>query len=176
MEKVIHLKTARVYALNRDSTPKIERTTVKLMDGTNFNKFIDNIHLKGFMENEPPYVDKVLQMVDKKYVEIDKAPWQKIVDEAISKKGIKASVNYKELAEKQSKEINQLRANNDGFEERLRQLEGGGKSGSDTVYRDALISKANELKIKFRGNIGDAKLLAKIVEVEPDFKVENDGQ
>jgi len=37
--------------------------------------------------------------------------------------------------------------------------------------RVVLESKANELEIKFRANIGDEKLLAKIVEVEPDFKL-----
>lgn len=38
--------------------------------------------------------------------------------------------------------------------------------------RSALEEKAKELDVKFRSNISDIKLLAKINEVEPDFKLD----
>jgi len=37
--------------------------------------------------------------------------------------------------------------------------------------RKNIEEKANELDIKFRQNIGDEKLLDKIQEIEPDFKI-----
>ena len=37
--------------------------------------------------------------------------------------------------------------------------------------RAKLEEKANELEIEYRANIGDAKLLDKILEVEPEFKL-----
>jgi hypothetical protein len=39
-----------------------------------------------------------------------------------------------------------------------------------TPQRLAMETKAKELNIDFRANIGDAKLLLKIKEVEPDYK------
>lgn len=169
MKTVIHLKTARVYATNEDSTPKIERTTVKLEDGDNFLKFVKHMHLRGFIKSEPPFVDKVLRLKGKEYVEIDKKPWQDIVEKALAdKKPMESKIDYKHLSEKQTKEISQLKANNDSFEERLKKLEGSPDDKSES--RKALELKATELKIKFRDNIGDAKLLEKIKLIEPEYK------
>lgn len=239
MKTVIHLKTARVYATNEDSTPKIERTTVKLEDGDNFLKFVKHMHLRGFIKSEPPFVDKVLRLKGKEYVEIDKKHWQDIVEKALAdKKPMESKIDYKHLSEKQTKEISQLKANNDSFEERLKKLEQNKTpdlpkelkyknytgcvdySEEDKVYygkilnisdlvtfegetldklkegfeymvdeyikdleyektkskepksetRKALELKATELKIKFRDNIGDAKLLEKIKLIEPEYK------
>ena len=39
-------------------------------------------------------------------------------------------------------------------------------------YRLKLEAKAKELNISFKPIIGDAKLLAKIIEIEPEFKAE----
>ena len=45
------------------------------------------------------------------------------------------------------------------------------KQPEKTEGREVLEAKANELNISFRANIGDEKLLAKIVAVEPEFKL-----
>lgn len=58
MKRVIWLKTARVYATDSDMTAKVERTTVKLEDGDNFNKFIKYIPLKGYKKDEQPIIKR----------------------------------------------------------------------------------------------------------------------
>jgi len=45
------------------------------------------------------------------------------------------------------------------------------KANDRTAGKMNLEEKANELNIKFRPNIGNEKLLAKIQEIEPDFKI-----
>lgn len=164
MKTVIHLKTARVYGNNADMTPKVERTTVKLEDGDNFNKFVKHMHLKGFMESEPPTVSKVLQKnKEGKYQEIDKTKWQLQVNKAVQSKGVPAKVDYKAEYEKQ-------KAQNAGILERLEALESE-KTKIKSSERIALEEKANRLEVKFRDNIGDTKLLEKIQAIEPDFKL-----
>ena len=187
MKTVIHLKTARVYGNNADMTPKVERTTVKLEDGDNFNKFVKHMHLKGYMKSEPPVVVKVLQKDEKgKYQEIDKTKWQNQVAQAVQENGVPAKVDYKAEYEKQ-------KAQNAGIMERLEALEQikpieatlevtKSSTLTDDINevidannaqnkRDLLEVKAKELNITFRANIGDAKLLEKIQAVEPDFKL-----
>jgi hypothetical protein len=46
------------------------------------------------------------------------------------------------------------------------------KEVKSSDYRLKLEEKAKELNINFRQNIGDDKLLAKIIEIEPEFKAE----
>ena len=174
MNTVIWLKTARVYGSNDDMTPKIERTIIKLENGDNFNKFVKHMHLKGYMKSEPPTVDRVLQKDDKGvFQEIDKAKWQKQVEEALQSNGIEKPIDYKALSEKQNRDLKELKANNNAFEERLKALEAKGyiPSRIETEKRELLLTKATELKIKFSPKIGDVKLLEKIQAVEPDFKL-----
>lgn len=152
MKTVIWLKTARVYGQNDDNTPKVERTTVKLEDGDNFKKFVNHMHLKGFMKSEPPHVEKVMTKDEKNnYQEIDKTQWQEYVEQALRGKQPQKAVDYKELATKQSELIEQM-------QKRLEALEGNTKSEK----RLNLEKRAKELGIKFRDNIGDDKLEAKI--------------
>ena len=196
LNAVIHLKTSRVYSHNDDGTPKVERLTTKLPNGKAFMNFVRHLHLKGLMKSEPSTVLRVLQFVSQgEYKEIDKAPWQNHVDETIATSKSKEKVNYKELSEKQAKEINDLKA---VFESRLKSLEDTKdelgklvkevteKAKADKLsepkvldaipevkigYREALELKATELKIVFRANIGNKKLLEKIQAIEPDFKI-----
>ncbi|MCK5605281.1 hypothetical protein KAR91_25540 [Candidatus Pacearchaeota archaeon] len=172
MKRIIYLNTARVYAHKADGSPKIERSIVKLEDGPIFSKFVKHIHLKGFIENEPPYVSKVVEASIvagiEKLKEVDPGKWQKIVEVAQAKHKPDVAIDYKKLSENQANEIEQLNVQNAGFEERLKALEKGNKKSGN---REALETKAKLLSIKFRDNIGDTKLLEKIQAIEPDFKL-----
>ena len=156
--KTIHLKTARVAGLNKDLSPKVERTTVKLDEGVNFLKFIKHLHLKNYLEKEPPTVTKVTKFEKGKHVEVDKEPFQKIVDDALSKAKLDSTIDYKRLSEKQAGEINDLKTVNQGFEERLKALE----KGPEKTERELLVEKANSLGLEFPKNITNEKLLEKI--------------
>ena len=184
LNAVVHLKTARVYAHDNDGSPKIERLITKLANGKPFFNFVKHLHLKGFLKSEPPKIVRVLLIKDGEYSETDKTPWQKYIDETIAAKKKTEKVDYKELSEQQGNEIKKLKANNDEFEARLKSLEDKKaeplskeeepkKEDSSPVISDRtfLETKAKELKIKFRNNIGNAKLLEKIQAIEPDFKL-----
>lgn len=173
MNTVIHLKTARVYGHNDDGSPKIERTIVKLEDGSNFNKFIKHMYLKGFMDKEPPTVVKILQKSNGKFVEISGVKWQTMVDKEIANNKQPTKVDYKALSEKQANEIANLKIVNDGVEERLKALETPkvpAKPKEKTPKRLALETKAKELKIAYK-SASSKKLLEKIQKIEPDFKL-----
>ena len=180
MKTAIHLKTARVSSTDTDGTPKIERLTVKLTDGINFNKFVRHMYLQNYLKKEPPFVAKVIQEKGGEWVEIDKTPWQEIVEKELLSRGKPVIIDYKALSEQQSKEIEGLKSD---FEDRLASLEKGkaeikkdfqiAKSEiiTNPSNRSKLEQKATELKVKFRTNIGDKKLLEKIQAIEPDFKI-----
>ena len=164
MGKVIYLKVAKVGSQNSDMTTSIERTEITLEEGKNFNNFVKHLHVQNYIMNEPPHVTKVVEVKNGKVgAEIDKEPFQKQVEEALNKiKNPSAEVDYKAESEKQAK----LNAD---LLERLEALENKGNDKSDE--RISLENKANELNVSFRSTIGDEKLLAKINEVEPDYKL-----
>ena len=182
MKRVIWLKTARVSGHNPDNTAKVERITNKLEDGDNFNKFIKYLNLKGFMTSEPPTIEKVMENQDGKWVVIDSEPWIEKLNAALKVEVNNDKIDFKMLSEKQAKEIESLKANNQSFEERLKALEQikpiestlevtkEVKEQIDPELRVKLEAKANELGIKFHVNIGNDKLIAKIIEIEPEFK------
>jgi len=99
MKTVIWLKTARVYSQNSDGTPKIERTTVKLEAGDNFNKFVRLAHLKGYVQSEPPTVVKVMENISKEWVEVERPEFQQQVDAAL-KPQTNTAIDYKVEYEK----------------------------------------------------------------------------
>ena len=78
-------------------------------------------------------------------------------------------------ANKPKTEAQLLKEQNEMLIARLEALENGGKTVNDNVEKSndriALENKANDLKIQFRSNIGDEKLLEKINEIEPEFKL-----
>ena len=95
--------------------------------------------------------------------------------ETLVKDNPTAPIDYKKLSEKQASDIAALKARNSTFEERLNALENGSNDQKPPVesIRKDLEVKANTLGISFRSNIGDAKLLTKIQEIEPEFKIES---
>lgn len=163
--QAFQLRVKRVSGLNNDMTPKIENILVKLVGATAVDKYCKHINIRGFIKADPPRIEKVLfrndegEWVEDKKEEIEKA--QVIVDKyTVNKNILSKDVDYKTELEDQKKR-------NDDLESRLKALEGNGKSDE----REALEVKANELEIKFRANIGDDKLLEKIKEVDPEYKL-----
>lgn len=170
MKRVIWIKTARVYAQDSDMTAKVERTTVKLEDGDNFNKFVKYANLKGYKKDEPPYIEKVMDLVDDKWVEVDKAAYSEKLNAALKVEIPTEKIDFKALAEKQAKELETTKTMLEELSERMKSLEEKKQVEADPELRSKLETKATELGIKFRDNIGNEKLLAKINEIEPDFK------
>lgn len=169
MKRVIWVKTARVYAQDSDMTAKVERTTVKLEEGDNFNKFVKYANLKGYKKDEPPYIEKVMDSVDGKWVEVDKTAYSEKLIAALKTEIPTEKIDFKALAETQAKELESTKSMLNELAERMKALEEK-KIEADPELRAKLETKATELGIKFRENIGNEKLLAKINEVEPDFK------
>ena len=172
MMNLIYLKVAKVGTQNADMTTSIERTVVTLESGKNFDNFVKHLHVQNYIKSEPPTVIKVVEWKDgKEGEEVDKKPYVEQVDNAFNKAyNPGEAIDYKALSEKQSAKISEMEQRFAAFEERLKQAEGN-KSGSDSENRANLEEKAKELNIQFRANIGDDKLLAKIHEVEPEYKL-----
>lgn len=150
-----------------------------MIDGGNFLKFVEHIYLKGYTET--PEVVKVLE----NGIEIDKTKYQKLVNEAMEVDKSKP-IDYRELSEKQADELAKKKTLIDSFSERLSKLENSKLiesesilTGMDTTATETIVipkrsileSKANELGIKFRDNIGNDKLLLRIQGKEPKFKI-----
>lgn len=169
--KVYHLQTKRVRGLNDDSTPKIEQIVVKLEGEANLQKYCKFMLYNGFVKTDPPRIIDVLEREGAETVKlsgkelkdyIEKG--QSIVDNILKSNGnANRVVDYKAEFEKQ------LKVNND-LELRLRLLEDKNNNKVDEK-RASLIEKANELQIKFAKNTSSDKLLEKIQEVEPLFKL-----
>jgi len=124
MNRVIWLKTARVYATDSDMTAKVERSTVKLEDGDNWNKFIRYAPLKGYKKDEPPYVEKVMEKKEGKWVVIDPQPWIDQLNEVLAIKPMaNEKIDFKLLAEKQANQLKEANASFKALEERLKALE-----------------------------------------------------
>jgi hypothetical protein len=169
MGNVIYLKTARVGSQNSDMTTTIERITVTLEEGKNFNNFVKHLHVQNYLKNEPPVVDKVVEVKDGKVIkEIEKAPYQAQIEAALNKVVSNEKVDYKAESEKQAKVNADLLA-------RLEALEGGKiqpeVDEEKSKIRLLLENKASELHITFRSTIKNAGLLAKIQSIEPDFNI-----
>ena len=165
MSTIIYLKVAKVGSQNADMTTLVERNTITLEAGKNFNNFVKHLHVQNYINTEPPVVVKVIEMVDGKIKsELDKSQYQKQVQEALDKmKNPTGQIDYKKESEKQSKV-------NADLLERLEALENKGDNDK-SEDREALEAKAKELGIEFRSNIGDNKLLEKIQKIEPDYKL-----
>ena len=165
--RTYHLRTWRVYSLNSDQTPKIEEITVKLQGGIlELKKYCKFMTVRGFMKTKPPKIVKVIERnkagkwIDLK--ESDIAEAQLIVDEILKKVKSDVKVDYKAELESQKKR-------NDNLEARLKALEG--KKQDKSPERELLETRANALKIAFRSNVGDDKLLEKIKEADPLFTI-----
>lgn len=177
MNKVIWLKTARVYSTDSDMTAKVERITVKLEDGDNFNKFLKYIPLKGYKKDEQPYIEKVMEKVNGQWANIDPKKWVDQLNDVL--KAIPApdfKIDFKGLSEKQANELKDTKAALSELSERLRVLETKkneviitpGKDLSEAKptaiiptekeIRTGLFVKATELGLKPPKNISTKKL------------------
>ena len=101
-------------------------------------------------------------MQDKKYLEYRVVEWdspakKSIVSKQLTKRG---SVM---ISERDAK-TNNLQTQSTGLFYELAE-----EKKETSANREVLISKANELGIKFKDNIGDAKLLEKILAIEPNY-------
>lgn len=166
--RTYHLRTWRVSGLNSDMTPKIEDITVKLQGGIKaLEKYCKFMTVRGFMKSKPPKIVKVIERKkDGKWIDLkesDIAEAQVIVDQTLKKVESNVKIDYKSEFEGQKKR-------NDDLEARLKALEGKPEEDK-SPEREILEAKATELGIAFRSNIGDPKLLEKINEIEPDFKI-----
>jgi len=137
MNRVIWLKTARVYATDSDMTAKVERTTVKLEDGDNFNKFIKYIPLKGYKKDEQPIIDKVMEKKNGQWVEVDKQKWVDQLNEVLQLKPISdEKIDFKLLAERQANELKESKASFKALEERLKALESSKDQAKAPVFEN----------------------------------------
>jgi len=123
MKRVIWLKTARVSGHNIDGEEIVERITIKLEDGDNYNKTVKYLNLKGLKKKDPPVIEKVMENQDGKWVEIDPQPWIDKLNEALKIPVQSEKIDFKALSEKQAKELDQVKANYTSLEERLKSLE-----------------------------------------------------
>lgn len=101
---------------------------------------------------------------DKKYLEY-KVTWddlekKKIETKTLTKRG-HVMISDRDAA------TNNLQTNATGLLYELAEVK-----KENPEVRSLIEAKAKELNIEFKANLGDKKLLAKINEIEPDFKVE----
>ena len=145
MNRVIWLKTARVYAQDSDMTAKVERNTIKLEDGDNWNKFVKYVNLKGYKKDEMPSIEKVMEKnASGKWEVIDPTKWVDQLNEALKKVPVSDDkIDFKMLAEKQANELKESKANFAALEERLKALEANDYKGQPL---QPLASKEEEAK------------------------------
>lgn len=156
--KTIVVRTSKVVSHKGDGMPELEVIDQKISPEVTFNKFIEFLPIQNYSKAE---VIRVLED-GKELDEVEK--YQEMVNKSL-KPDVKFgdSVDYKALSEKQSEMMARM-------EQRLAALEEK-KEPKATGQREAIESKANELNISFRSNIGDEKLLDKIREIEPNFEL-----
>lgn len=156
--KTIVVITKKVTSHKGNGMPVIETIEQKISPELTFNKFVKYLPNQNY---NSATVIRVLQ--DGKEVnEIDK--YQEMINDGLNPENqVKGATDYKALSEKQSNQLTEAL-------KRIEALEG---KGSEEVSEDRkkIELKAKELNITFRSNIGDEKLLAKITEIEPDFKL-----
>lgn len=145
MNRVIWLKTARVYAQDSDMTAKVERNIIKLEDGDNWNKFVKYVNLKGYKKDEMPSIEKVMEKnASGEWKVVDPTKWVDQLNEALKKVPISDDkIDFKMLAEKQANELKESKANFAALEERLRALEANDYKGQPL---QPLASKEEEVK------------------------------
>lgn len=157
--KTIVVKTEKVTSHKGDGMPVIETITQKISPELTFNKFIKYLLNQNYKSTT---VIKVLKD-DKEVSEVKK--YQDKIDYVLSSANkTKGQTDYKALSEKQSDQLTEAL-------KRIEALEDKGQNEDNTEDRKKLETKARELNITFKANIGDEKLLVKIIEIEPNFKL-----
>ena len=168
------MRTQKVYGYLDNGMPKIENSLVKLEDERAFPNFIQHINANKYKEN--PVVEKVVEYSGEEKKEVDVTAWQNIINDAIKNDKKKSPIDYKVKSEAQQREIESQKLLINSFEERIASLEKGKPISKEQLTAEVEMSegdflriKAKQLGIKFRENIGNEKLMAKIIEVEPEF-------
>jgi len=173
MNKYIWLKTAKVIGKDSDQMPIIEKTVVKLESVNSFPKFVEHLHLHGYMLGQnPPTIVKVIsdgESID----EIEK--YQKVVDAHLLKVKTPVLMDYKKELQKANDTnvsiLDKLEALTEKLEKQSEEIETlKAEKTSVGKLSPILEAKANELNIQYRSNISDNGLLKKIIEVEPNYK------
>ena len=172
----IYLKVAKVGTQNQDLTTSIERNDISLEKGKNFNSFVELLHVQNFLmsDAEKPRIVKVVKNIEGKEVEFPEAnaemkAAQKQVDVKLeSMKMSVGEVDHKALSEKLTNQNKEIQAQNAALADRLAALEA--KINAPQQDENPLHIKAKELNIDFRSDIGDEKLIARIQEVDKNFK------
>ncbi len=79
----VTVETQRVYSHDEKGMAKIETIPQKLKEGANFNKFLKYLPAQGYIKVK---ILKATDVKDGKVVEVDKSPYEKMLNEVISKK------------------------------------------------------------------------------------------
>ena len=186
MKRIVHVKAKRIVSHDGVGKPVINESVIKLIDQPEFlslenrspfAKFVKYMNMNKYMEN--PKILEVIDFDTRKPLDVEE--YQKAIDEMAAKSKSKEKIDYKKLAQEKELELKRMK---DDFEQRLKALEKPVKKVTEKVIekpvevvikktdREILKAKATELNIKFKGNIGNAKLLEKIQAIEPEFKIE----
>jgi len=168
------------------------------LNRSSFAKFMKYLNANRYKEN--PVIIKVVDFKTRQ--ELDKEDYQNAVDVKRAEAKSKKKIDYKKLAENQELEIKRMKIDfeerlRDLEAKSKKQIEqdvpkpkapivekediepelekSNSESSKKTSIEDnrtLLKEKADELNITYRGNIGNAKLLEKIQEIEPEFKID----
>ena len=191
MKRIIKIQTKKIVSHKNNGEPIIEKSLVKLLDHPEYLKLDNNSSFAKFVKyinaNRYKETPLIVAVIDNKTgKELNKEDYQSIIDEMVTNGKSVKKIDYKKVAENQAIEIENLKSD---FEARLKKLEEKKPSnlqptklpeGARDVdvmealrinQRAIIEQKANDLNITFRKNIGNVKLLEKIIKVEPEFKV-----
>lgn len=158
-EKVVHFRTKKIVSHDGKGMPEIEDNVIKVSPEFQATRYVNLINMQNFLSVD---VVKVLQRDGEKseFKEIDEIEkWQSMIDNKL--KAPEKVKDYKKAYEDQNKDIENLKA-------QMAELLADKASNNPRLKLEA---KANELEISFRSTIGDDKLLLKIQEIEPEFKL-----
>lgn len=171
--RVYHLQTHKVASINKkDSMPVIESILVKLTSILSLKKYCLFLTQERVIEKNPPKITKVL--IDGKDAgEDEMRTAQATMDEIL--KPAEKKLSYKEAFEDQEKKTIELEKRLQALEvPKLEMIDSSDlelRKAEDDKRKEMLRAKATELNIAFRSNLGDEKLLLKIQEIEPEYKI-----
>ena len=163
LKRVVHLRMVRVISHNGEGEAIKERPVVKLMDGWEFNNFLEILPTMGVVKKETEIVG-VFEINEKgEPIKVDSTEHEQKLKLALNP--VKAEPkDYKKAYEDQESKNNDLQKQID----ELKALIGGSDKSAERL---ALEAKAKEFEISFNGRTKDENLLSKIKEIDPDFSI-----
>ena len=108
------VETQRVYSHGDDGMPKVEIIQQKLEKGANFNKFLKYLPFQRYLTDKLKIVEAV-QRKDGELIEVDKAPFEKQLNEVVAKLNVKEETIHDKYAKEKQR--------NDELMERIASLE-----------------------------------------------------